>query len=204
METLIPFDLEQAKADPSRVRHFTHGLAVGKPFEVRFAGDWVIIQFERGQHFPGGYASNAYDHLRLTEPIAETPNYCSQCGHNLKTDGVSLRSMTHPTGPGTMKININPAALETIEINDGLTEWYPVSIKPVRDGWYDIAHAKPKLYDKPANRWWFENGRWYRDVAFKATDKGVTISNPIDMRAYKGIYWRGQTYDAYAKQWDRK
>jgi len=60
-ERLIPFDLEAAKADPSRVRHADYAA-----HEVRIAGDLVCIRYDRvcwNAHGPSEYRE-----LRLTAP----------------------------------------------------------------------------------------------------------------------------------------
>jgi len=60
-ERLIPFDLEAAKADPSRVRHADYAA-----HEVRIAGDLVCIRYDRvcwNAHGPSEYRD-----LRLTAP----------------------------------------------------------------------------------------------------------------------------------------
>lgn len=60
-ERLIPFDLEAAKADPSRVRYADYAA-----HEVRIAGDLVCIRYDRvcwNAHGPSEYRE-----LRLTAP----------------------------------------------------------------------------------------------------------------------------------------
>jgi hypothetical protein len=59
---LLPFNLEEAKVDPSRVRHVD-----GKtPKEIRFAGDWLIADWEHGLvAYAQEYAASA---LRLAPP----------------------------------------------------------------------------------------------------------------------------------------
>lgn len=78
-ERLIPFDLQAAKDDPSRVRYYMgDSFQSVTPTEVRFAGDWVLLQFG---HCVSVFRADTYADLRLTEkPRVRHYRYCTTCG----------------------------------------------------------------------------------------------------------------------------
>ena len=72
------------------------------------------------------------------------------------------------------------------------TEWYPATIKPVRDGWYEV---KGRFAEKPNGgivmRKWTEGCWRWRDFAMELTLAGVS---------QKHDKWRGIARPAKARK----
>lgn len=78
------------------------------------------------------------------------------------------------------------------------TEWYPMSIKPVREGWYEVGYAVGPFkieaglfhnrhviqYMAPYHYW---DGVCFRGPSSAPTGKALTVASYLD----EYDYWRG-------------